>query len=132
MATVSKQITYRDFDLRFIAHPITGKLNMLKNSNSVKQAVKNLILTNFYERPYAPLFGSGVRATLFENYTPHTQDDLEDAITMALNNFEPRVELISIDFGGNPDLNQLSVSIVFRPINTVEAITLNLSLDRVR
>jgi phage baseplate assembly protein W len=132
MATVSKQVVYKDFDLRFIAHPITGKLNMMKNSNSVKQAVKNLILTNFYERPYSPLFGSGVRATLFENYTPHTQDDLEDAITIALNNFEPRVELISIDFGGNPDLNQLSVSIVFRPINAVEAITLNISLDRVR
>lgn len=132
MAVVSKQVFYKDFDIRFIAHPITGKLNIKKNSDSVKQAVKNLILTNFYERPYHPLFGSGVRGQLFENYTPFTQDRIEEAIRTALDNFEPRVELMGIQFGGNPDLNQLSVSIVFRPINTVEAITLNLSLDRVR
>lgn len=132
MAVVSKQVFYKDFDLRFIAHPITGKLGIKKNAESVKQAVKNLILTNFYERPYQPLFGSGVRELLFENFTPFTQDGIEEAIKTALTNFEPRVELLDILFGGNPDLNQLSVSIIFRPINTVEAITLNLSLDRVR
>jgi phage baseplate assembly protein W len=132
MATVTKAVIYRDFDLRFLAHPVTGKLVTKKNSDSVKQAVKNLILTNFYERPYRPNFGSSVRAHLFENYTAFTEESLQYAIKTALTNFEPRIELLDIRFGGDPDHNSLSIGIIFRPINTTENVTLNLNLERVR
>lgn len=132
MATVTKAVIYRDFDLRFLAHPVTGKLVIKKNSDAVKQAVKNLILTNFYERPYRPNFGSSVRGHLFENYTAFTEESLQYGIKTALENFEPRVELLDIRFGGNPDRNELTISIIFRPINTTENVTLNLNLERVR
>lgn len=132
MATVQKQIMYKDFDLRFVAHPVTGKLQTLKNSQSVKQAVKNLILTNFYERPYRPNFGSSVRAHLFENYTAMTEESLQYAIKVALENYEPRVELLDIRFRGDPDKNELAISIIFRPINSTENVELNLSLERIR
>ena len=132
MATVTKQLIYKDFDLRFLAHPVTGKLQIKKNSEAIKQAVKNLILTNLYERPYRPTFGSGVRGYLFENFTSFTQDNIAYAIKTALDNYEPRVELLDIRFGGNPDLNELAVSIIFRPINANESVTLNLNLERIR
>lgn len=132
MATVGKAVVYKDFDLRFVAHPVTGRLQTVKNSQSIKQAVKNLILTNFYERPYRPNFGSSVRSHLFENYTAFTEENLQYAIKTALENYEPRVELIDIRFEGNPDRNELSISIIFRPINTTENVTINLSLERVR
>ena len=132
MASVTKEIVYKDFDLRFIAHPITGKLVMRKNSESVKQALKNLILTNLGERPYRPNFGSTVRSSLFENYTSFTQENIRTAITTAIANYEPRVELIDIRFGGDPDRNELNITIIFRPVNGVETVSLDISLERVR
>jgi len=132
MATVTKQQIYKDFDLKFLAHPVTGKLQVKNNSEAVKQAVKLLILTNLYERPYRPTFGSSVRGYLFENFTASTRDNIAYVIKTTLANFEPRIQLLDIIFGGNPDRNELAVSIIFRPINTTETVTLNLNLERIR
>lgn len=132
MATVGKTVFYKDFDLSFQAHPVTGKLLIRKDSESVKQAVKNLLLTNFYERPYNPTFGSDVKASLFEPYSGFTEENLRTAINDAIDNFEPRVELLDIRFGGDPDRNELVVSIIFRPINQTQPVTLNLSMERIR
>ncbi len=60
-------IFYKDFDLSFRKHPVTKKLIIKKNDEAVKQALKNLILTNLFERPFRPLFGSDITKTLFEN-----------------------------------------------------------------
>ena len=62
-----KEVLYKDFPISFSAHPVTGNLSILKNADAVKQSVKNIVLTNFYERPYAPLLGGNVRAQMFEN-----------------------------------------------------------------
>ena len=119
--------------MRFMAHPVTGKLVIRKNAEAVKQALKILILTNLGERQYRPLFGSTVRNLLFENYTTFTQDKIRNSIKTAVANFEqPRVELLDILFGGDPDRNELDITIVFRPINSTEVVTLGLSIERVR
>ena len=132
MAIVSQEIIYKDFDLRFIPHPVTGKLIIRKNDESIKQALKNLILTDLGERPYRPLFGSTVRRSLFDNYTSFTQENIRNAIKTAIKNYEPRVQLLDITFTGDPDNNELNISIVFRSANATEATTLNISLERVR
>lgn len=118
--------------MRFMAHPVTGKLVIRKNAEAVKQALKILILTNLGERQYRPLFGSTVRNSLFENYTTFTQDTIRNSIKTAIGNFEPRVELLDILFSGDPDRNELNITIVFRPVNTTEITTLNLNIERVR
>lgn len=132
MATVTNALVYKDFDFKFTAHPVTGKLLMKKNAESVKQALKLLILTNLGEKQYKPEFGSGVKGSLFEPYTKLTEGELRSAIQIAIGNYEPRVELIDIRFGGNPDRNELTVSIIFRPRNSTEKVTLHLNLERVR
>jgi phage baseplate assembly protein W len=132
MATVGKTVFFKDFDLAFRAHPATGKLMIRKNSDSIKQAVKNLLLTNLYERPYKPNFGSKVRNSLFEPYTAFTEEDIRTAIVDAIENYEPRIELIDIRFGGDPDRNELLVMVIFRPVNMTEPVTLTLNLERVR
>ena len=133
MAVVTTEVVYRDFDMRFIPHPVTGKLILRKNDESVKQALKNLILTDLGERRYRPLFGSTVRRSLFDNYTSFTQDNIRSAIKTAIKNYEPqRVELLDIIFTGDPDKNELNIAVVFRSNNATEATTLNLSVERVR
>lgn len=132
MAAITQELIYKDFDMRFMAHPVTGKLVIRKNAEAVKQALKILILTNLGERQYRPLFGSTVRNSLFENYTTFTQDTIRNSIKTAIGNFEPRVELLDILFSGDPDRNELNITIVFRPVNTTEITTLNLNIERVR
>lgn len=132
MSTPIKEVVFRDLPLSFTPHPITKKIVPLENDNAVKNALKNLILTNLYEVPYEPLFGSDVTNQLFENFTSMTSHTLKKNIKTAIANFEPRVELIGIDIDENHDHSQLNVSIFFRVINQTEPVQLDLIIERVR
>lgn len=132
MAELTNEVFYKDFDIRFLAHPITGKLGIKKNTDAIKQAFVNLILTNLGERPYHPTFGSDIRRQLFENYTPFTEGKIRAAIDTAKKNFEPRIEILDISFGGDPDRNELKIDITFQPRNSVQPVTVTLNLERIR
>ena len=64
--------TYKDLNLDFARHPVTNDLVKIEDVDAIKRSVRNLINTNFYERPFHPELGCGVRDLLFENYTPLT------------------------------------------------------------
>ena len=81
------------------------KLIIKKNDEAIKQALKNLILTNLFERPFRPLFGSDITKTLFENYDPITESNLETFILTAIQNYEPRVIVSDINIFADPDLS---------------------------
>lgn len=125
-------VYYKDFDISFRAHPVTGKLLLKKNDESIKQALKNLILTNLYERPFRPRFGSDIVRTLFENYTSSTEENLRSYIKTAVNNYEPRVELLSIEIYAEPDLNTLQIGILFRSKNSTTPSSVTITVDRIR
>ena len=125
-------IVYKDFDLAMRAHPVTGKLFVKKNDDSLIQAIKNLILTNQYERPFRSDFWSSIQDDLFENYSSETESSIRYNISTAIENYEPRVELIDIIFVGDPDRNSLGVSIIFRGKNSTNISEANISLDRIR
>lgn len=132
MTTPTKEIVYKDIDNAFTAHPITKKLNVLTNANAIKQSVKNIVLTNFYERPYNARFGGNLVAQLFENGDAFTEYNVSANIRQALRNWEPRalVEKIVVDFV--EDSNDLQVSITFRAQNLKDPITTVVNLQRVR
>ena len=46
----SSEVIYSDFDNQFITGITQKSLNKKTNRDAVKQAVKNLILTDYYER----------------------------------------------------------------------------------
>ena len=132
------KLSYRDFDLSFKRHPTTGKLLIKKDDEAVKQAVKNIVLTNRYERPYHPEFGGDIRTRLFDLFTTITQSDFENRINTAIENYEPRVQLIS-DNGNEsvtvkeyPDQNGLAVTVRFRNVATLNDVTLDINLNKVR
>jgi phage baseplate assembly protein W len=132
MADITKELVYKDFDIRFKAHPVTGSLVIRKNAESIKQAVKNLILTKFYERPYRPSFGSGVPTALFELITPQTIAVLKKSIEDAIRSFEPRAQLIDVVIGAYDELNAINITIFFRPINGRSVVQTTLTLERAR
>jgi len=129
---VRNEVQYRDFDITFRANPITGQLNILKNNAAVKRALRNLILTDKFERPFRPSFGSTVRQSLFENMDSLTESNVRDAITRAIRDHEPRVELLEVRVNATPRNNALQVTIYFRVQNQAEPDELSLVLERIR
>jgi phage baseplate assembly protein W len=126
--------SYRDFDLSFRCHPVTGKLIIKKEDEAVKQSVKNLVLTNKYERPFRPEFGGDVRSRLFDLYTGFTQMDYQDLISTAIKNYEPRVLLgdNSVEVKNYTDQNALGITIKFKVISSLSDLSLDINLNKVR
>jgi phage baseplate assembly protein W len=133
VSSLTKKVeTYSDFVNNFTKHPITNELVTVKNDDSVRQAFKNLILTNIGERPFSPFFGSNVNSTLFENFTAFTREDIIRYIQMAARMFERRIQLLNVSVVDDQDRNGLKINIVFSIINNTEPTNLSLFLKRVR
>tara|TARA_R110002073_G_scaffold16949_4_gene64567 strand:+ start:87 stop:482 length:396 start_codon:yes stop_codon:yes gene_type:complete len=127
-----KEPVFKDIPLSFTAHPITGNVKALVNRDAVKQSVKNIVLTNFYERPYSPILGGDILSQLFENMDPITEYTVSKKIRQALNNYEPRATIDDIKSDFNQDQNAINVTITFRIRNDANPISVNVLLDRVR
>jgi len=124
--------TFSDLDFNFTAHPVTGDIVRRFDESAVKAALRNLILTANYERPFHSEIGSPIKRLLFEPATPMLQVMLKRAITDTVNNFEPRVELLDVGVVVSADTYTVNVSIEFRIVNTTRPITLDLTLERTR
>lgn len=128
-----KEVVFSDVNVSFTPHPVTGKLPVLKNADAVKRAVRNLILTNFGERPYEPLYGGNVRAMLFENTDdPLLQDQLRRQIEGAIKNYEKRAKVDRVIVDVKPDSNALVVKIRFMIFNERFPVDLEVAIERVR
>ena len=123
---------FSDLDLNFTAHPVTKDIVKRYDENAIKTAVKNLVLTQNYERPFHSEIGSPIKALMFELDTPILIATLKRVIEDLINNFEPRVTLTNVNVQSSPDNNSLYVTIEFTILNTIRPITLDLVLDRTR
>lgn len=126
------ETVYSDFKTGFSVHPVKGDLTLNTNEDSVKRSIRNILLTNFYERPFQPLFGGNITALLFENFTSSTLATSKQVVATAIKNYEPRAILHDIILSGNPDSNELSVKIIFSTKNRTEPDVLDVILERVR
>ena len=134
MATVDidNARSFKDLDLNFTIHPVKKDINTHKNEYAIANAVKNLILTNHYERPFQPEIGSNIRRLLFENVDPITGAQIEREITETIDNFEPRVQTSKVTVSPDPDNNGFKVELEFFVINNPNPITINFFLERIR
>ena len=130
--TVNRQPDYKDLDLDFMINPVTGDINKKTGSDAVKRSIRNLIFTNYYERLFKSDIGSEVSKLLFDNVDVMTASFLEDAIIRLINNFEPRVRLLSVGVTADYDNNGFGVVIQYIIINTETPATFNLFLEKIR
>jgi phage baseplate assembly protein W len=131
----NSQITtvYSDFNHFFKANPFTGDIGRKINVESVKQSIRNIVLTNKYERLRNPDFGSNLRRFLFENYNEYrTGEEIGREIVRTIERYEPRAEVINVNVTNDEDRNSIDVQIKYsiRMVDSEE--TLNLKLYRVR
>jgi phage baseplate assembly protein W len=132
VTTISSTKIFKDLDLNFSIHPIRKDVNVFKNEYAIINAVKNLILTNHYERPFRPQLGSNLRRLLFENVDGLLAAQIEREIEETINNFEPRVSIIDVRVDDYSDANEVYITLEFKIVNTERPLTLDLALERTR
>ena len=124
---------YVDLDLFFGKKSSNSDIQDLTNVKAVKRSIRNLILTNHFEKPFHPEIGSGVRDMLFENMTPVTSHILAKKIEDVILNFEPRARLVGVRAEPILDRNTYEVTIEFYVVNQPpELVDLSVMLERLR
>jgi|694.fasta_scaffold00075_83 phage baseplate assembly protein W len=129
---ISRVPDYCDIDLDFMKHPKTNQLILKHGRDAVIRSVRNLVFTNYYERPFKSGIGSNIRALLFENFTPTTLLVLQDEIRRVLNEFEPRIEVQDIRASEDIDRNGFDITIEFVILNRNEPVVTTVFLERIR
>ena len=123
---------YKDLNMSFTKNPATKDVARLFDIQAIKRSVKNIILTNKYERPFNPDFGCNLRGFLFENITEPLLVIIKDRVAMAIEKYEPRVSVEDVIVKNSSDPNGIRISVSFL-INGVEApVTVSTFLQRVR
>jgi phage baseplate assembly protein W len=110
---VAKKNIYSDLDLSFIVHPILKDIRPVFDLDAVKNSVKNIVLTSFYDRPFHPEVGCGVRALLFEPASIFTALSIKDEILRCLGLYEPRINNVTVQITDNSDNNSYIITIGF-------------------
>ena len=124
---------YTDLDLFFAKKATSKDISKVTDIQAVKRSIRNLVLTNHYEKPFHPEIGSGVRGILFEPMTPLTAHILTRKIEDVIVNFEPRARLISVRAQPNLDRNEYECTIEFYVANApTELVDLTVFLERLR
>ena len=123
---------YADIDLDFGRNSTTSDVVKVEDVNAVKRSVKNLVQTNFYERPFHPELGCGVRELLFENFTPITGIYIKRKIEEVLTNYEPRISLEQVSVDDDQDKNRLVVDVYFYVQGVPDPVTVTTFLQRLR
>lgn len=117
---------FKDISMSFQVNPLTYDLIGIKNETAISRSVRNLVLTLQGERFFNQTLGSGVNKLLFENMDELTAASIQDEIRTVINNYEPRVRLISVDAIPNYDQYQFDIKIVYNIIG-IDALPQQLS-----
>jgi len=124
--------TFKDLNLDFARNTVTNDVVKIEDVEAIKRSVRNLVNTNFYERPFHPELGCGARQLLFEPFTPVTSIFLRRKIEEVITNYEPRVRLDQVIVTESPDRNAIEVRVVFYCMNIANPVTVLTTLQRIR
>lgn len=120
----------KDFDFSFSPHPLTGDLPIKEDNRAIQQSLRNLVLTNFYERGFNTEVGSNMKSSLFENITPLVAQSLKEDIEEVIDNFEPNVELVDVAVRDND--NELLCTVYYTIFNNPEIQEVTIPIQRLR
>ncbi len=126
-------LSFKDININFKKHPVTGDLVVSKDASAIKQAIVNLLLTNKGERPFKPDYGSDIRSYLFEPLDYGTAAQIDLSIKNTIAKFEPRIRVIDMQTYPNYDSNSFDVDMTYKIIGSDEPPTaVQLVLNRTR
>ena len=129
--TTSRTASYTDIDLTF-TNKSNGEIFKKTDAASVKQAVRNLLMTNKGEKPFNPHYGGNLNDFLFSLSEDLDNIEIENAIMLAIDAQEPRAAVRGVQVLLKEDYNSMHVLVQFQVVNTLEMAELNLELTRLR
>ena len=132
MAQIARQETYKDLDFTFKQNPNTNDVGIKKDNASVIQSVLNILRTNYGERPFNYNFGANLRAYLFENMTNITAAQMSTSVNTALQNWEPRIEVLNTNIQAKADENDVFITVTGRVKSTNEIVDIATTIERLR
>jgi phage baseplate assembly protein W len=104
---------FKDLSMSFQVNPLNYDIIAIKNETAIARSIRNLVFTLRGERFFNSNLGSGVSKVLFENMDEITASVLQDEIKNTIDNYEPRVNLISVDVSPNYDTNEFYTTITY-------------------
>jgi phage baseplate assembly protein W len=113
VSIVTRKKAWADLDLELSLHPINKDIIPLRDDAAIKNSVKNLILTNVYERPFQPFLAGNLRGLLFEPASLITEYEIKESIKEVISLYEPRIAIQNIKISDNPDNNNWDITIYF-------------------
>jgi hypothetical protein len=123
---------YSDLNHIFLPHPKTKQIGRKTNVDAVKLAVRNLVLTNKYERLRNPDFGGNIRRYLFEPMVRETEVEIQNDIKYLIEQYEPRARVLEVYAKAAEDENSIYVRITFSVLTNPSEQSVDLTLYRVR
>ena len=121
---------YTDIDLNLTPHPSSKDLTLKYDKDAIKRSIRNIMLTNNYERPFKPNFGANIRRLLFENIGVGITNKTAKKIAKALMILEPRISNVRFDIQNVG--NEMKVTIYYRIVNTERQQDIEFTISRVR
>tara|TARA_Y100000768_G_scaffold377552_1_gene350904 strand:- start:9346 stop:9750 length:405 start_codon:yes stop_codon:yes gene_type:complete len=104
---------FKDISLSFKRHPVTNDILALKNEDAIKRSVQNLVRTIQGEVFFNDLIGTRLEGSLFELANNDYVDPIKSQIENVISNFEPRVQLMKVNFKTFPDQNAIEVTVKY-------------------
>lgn len=125
--------TYSDIDLSLELNQTTGDIFKKKDMSSVQQAIKNLILTNRFEKPFQPDFGGNLQGLLFDlSKGSETEYEIKNQIKNTIERYEPRCNVEEIEIFALPETHSLNVKLKYSIVGTNKLVTLSTNVSRLR
>jgi len=106
---VSKE--FKDISLSLQVNPLNYDLIVIKNETAIARSIRNLVFTLPGEKFFNQTLGSNISQSLFESLDDVSATAIQDEISNTIRNYEPRVNLISVDVSPNYDTNEFNVTI---------------------
>lgn len=130
---MAKNLTFKDLNITFKPHPITGDLIVTKDEAAIKQSIVNLLLTNKGERFFNQNLGCSISELLFEPLDFGTAARMSAEVQNTLVFYEPRINVLSVNATPNFDENGFDIELFFEIIGREDLpINVTFFLERTR
>lgn len=132
MAVKTPARIYKDIDMGFSINPVTKDISRKYDVNAVKQAMKNLLFTDYYTKPFQPKYGSPLAEALFEPMDDNTANIIATLVQEAFDNWEPRVRIDDIIVYPDYDQNEYRIQLNFHVVGVRDPQVFTTALRRLR
>ncbi len=129
---ISANNIYADISLNLDTNIKSKDLLMIRDENAIRRSIKNLVLTNKYERFFNPEIGGNIVALLFENLDTLTLSQIENHIEAVITNYEPRAKVLRVVALPERNNNGVEVTITFAILGGKKPLDIAILLERIR